>query len=81
MSAAAEGGNGPGPGSGPSNPRKFSEKIALHNQRQAEETAAFQEVMMDISSTRVRSRRECGWVGRRRERQSVREDRPLLGVR
>ncbi|MGH0157945.1 UNVERIFIED_CONTAM: hypothetical protein FKN15_034410 [Acipenser sinensis] len=55
MSAAAEGGNGPGPGSGPSNPRKFSEKIALHNQRQAEETAAFQEVMMDISSTRLRS--------------------------
>jgi len=48
---------GPGPnhvgGSGPSNPRKFSEKIALHTQRQAEETAAFQEVMMDLTSTRV----------------------------
>uniref|UniRef100_A0A4W4G579 Transducer of regulated CREB activity N-terminal domain-containing protein n=1 Tax=Electrophorus electricus TaxID=8005 RepID=A0A4W4G579_ELEEL len=41
-----------GPGSGASNPRKFSEKIALHTQRQAEETAAFQEVMMDITSTR-----------------------------
>ena len=24
------------------NPRKFSEKIALHNQKQAEETAAFE---------------------------------------
>nr|XP_015192116.1 PREDICTED: CREB-regulated transcription coactivator 2-like [Lepisosteus oculatus] len=57
MSAAGAGGCGPGPGSGAgsgaSNPRKFSEKIALHTQRQAEETAAFQEVMMDISSTRV----------------------------
>uniref|UniRef100_A0A4W4HDJ2 Transducer of regulated CREB activity N-terminal domain-containing protein n=1 Tax=Electrophorus electricus TaxID=8005 RepID=A0A4W4HDJ2_ELEEL len=50
---------GPGrwPGTGSAsftcNPRKFSEKIALHNQRQAEDTAAFQEVMMDITSTRV----------------------------
>ncbi|KAG2463175.1 CRTC2 protein, partial [Polypterus senegalus] len=56
MSASVAGGGGPGPGSGagsgPSNPRKFSEKIALHTQRQAEETAAFQEVMMDITSTR-----------------------------
>uniref|UniRef100_A0A3B4AMI6 Transducer of regulated CREB activity N-terminal domain-containing protein n=1 Tax=Periophthalmus magnuspinnatus TaxID=409849 RepID=A0A3B4AMI6_9GOBI len=59
MSATGTGGCGPGPGpsagsgTGASNPRKFSEKIALHTQRQAEETAAFQEVMMDISSTRV----------------------------
>ncbi|XP_028327410.1 CREB-regulated transcription coactivator 2 isoform X3 [Gouania willdenowi] len=55
-------GHGPGPGPGPgpggaSNPRKFSEKIALHTQRQAEETAAFQEVMMDISSTRIQAQR------------------------
>lgn len=61
MSAAGAGacGHGPGaggaPGSGATNPRKFSEKIALHTQRQAEETAAFQEVMMDITSTRVSS--------------------------
>uniref|UniRef100_A0A8C5QTK9 CREB regulated transcription coactivator 2 n=1 Tax=Leptobrachium leishanense TaxID=445787 RepID=A0A8C5QTK9_9ANUR len=41
-----------GPGSA-SNPRKFSEKIALQRQRQAEDTAAFEEVMMDIGSTRV----------------------------
>uniref|UniRef100_A0A3B3YKA0 Transducer of regulated CREB activity N-terminal domain-containing protein n=1 Tax=Poecilia mexicana TaxID=48701 RepID=A0A3B3YKA0_9TELE len=34
------------------NPRKFSEKIALHNQKQAEETAAFEEVMKDLSITR-----------------------------
>uniref|UniRef100_A0A3B5LNB7 Transducer of regulated CREB activity N-terminal domain-containing protein n=1 Tax=Xiphophorus couchianus TaxID=32473 RepID=A0A3B5LNB7_9TELE len=33
------------------NPRKFSEKIALHNQKQAEETAAFEEVMKDLSIT------------------------------
>uniref|UniRef100_UPI0035901DBC CREB-regulated transcription coactivator 1-like n=1 Tax=Myxine glutinosa TaxID=7769 RepID=UPI0035901DBC len=35
------------------NPRKFSEKIALHNQKQAEETAAFDEVMKDLSLTRA----------------------------
>ncbi|MEQ2232923.1 hypothetical protein ILYODFUR_016449 [Ilyodon furcidens] len=62
MSATGLGGPGPGPGpatgsgSGASNPRKFSEKIALHTQRQAEETAAFQEVMMDITSTRCRAK-------------------------
>ncbi|XP_028984498.1 CREB-regulated transcription coactivator 2 isoform X3 [Betta splendens] len=61
MSATGTGGCGPGPtsgtGSGASNPRKFSEKIALHTQRQAEETAAFQEVMMDISSTRLQAQK------------------------
>lgn len=37
-----------------SNPRKFSEKIALHNQKQAEETAAFESIMRDVSGvTRV----------------------------
>ncbi len=50
-------GLGLGPGAGPMpgncNPRKFSEKIALHNLRQAEDTAAFREVMMDITSIRV----------------------------
>ncbi|XP_055058191.2 CREB-regulated transcription coactivator 1 isoform X10 [Misgurnus anguillicaudatus] len=35
------------------NPRKFSEKIALHNQKQAEETAAFEEVMKDLGITRA----------------------------
>lgn len=41
------------------NPRKFSEKIALHNQKQAEETAAFEEVMKDLNITRAaRVRRE-----------------------
>ncbi|XP_014906450.1 CREB-regulated transcription coactivator 2 isoform X2 [Poecilia latipinna] len=63
MSATGSGGPGPGPGpasgsgSGASNPRKFSEKIALHTQRQAEETAAFQEVMMDITSTRLQAQK------------------------
>ncbi|XP_023657018.1 CREB-regulated transcription coactivator 2 isoform X6 [Paramormyrops kingsleyae] len=61
MSAAGTGaggcGPGPGAGSGASNPRKFSEKIALHTQRQAEETAAFQEVMMDITSTRIQAQK------------------------
>lgn len=50
-------GPGPGPTPGSCNPRKFSEKIALHNQRQAEETAAFREVMMDITSIRVEAER------------------------
>ena len=51
------GANGPGSATASaSNPRKFSEKIALQKQRQAEETAAFEEVMMDIGSTRVRGR-------------------------
>ncbi|KAG7457628.1 hypothetical protein MATL_G00229100 [Megalops atlanticus] len=58
---AGAGGCGPGPGSGGGsgtcNPRKFSEKIALHTQRQAEETAAFQEVMMDITSTRLQAQK------------------------
>lgn len=57
--AGAGAGAGPGAGSsagaGASNPRKFSEKIALQKQRQAEETAAFEEVMMEICSTRVSS--------------------------
>ncbi|XP_077111271.1 CREB-regulated transcription coactivator 2 isoform X5 [Ranitomeya variabilis] len=47
---AAPGPSGPGSAS---NPRKFSEKIALQRQRQAEETAAFEEVMMAIGSTRL----------------------------
>jgi len=31
------------------NPRKFSEKIALHLQKQAEEKAAFEEIMKEVS--------------------------------
>ncbi|XP_076592798.1 CREB-regulated transcription coactivator 2 isoform X3 [Chaetodon auriga] len=92
MSATGTGGCGPGPGptsgsgSGASNPRKFSEKIALHTQRQAEETAAFQEVMMDITSTRgsfpstlesSRSTRHHGLVERvQRDRRFISPVRP-----
>lgn len=32
------------------NPRKFSEKIALHNHRQAEETARFEQIMKEVSA-------------------------------
>lgn len=32
-----------------SNPRKFSEKIALHTQKQMEETAAFEKIMAEVS--------------------------------
>ncbi|XP_067395388.1 CREB-regulated transcription coactivator 2 isoform X6 [Emydura macquarii macquarii] len=59
--AASGSGAGAGPGSsagaGASNPRKFSEKIALQKQRQAEETAAFEEVMMEIGSTRLQAQK------------------------
>ncbi|KAL0962287.1 hypothetical protein UPYG_G00338140 [Umbra pygmaea] len=47
-------GVGLGPGSSPCNPRKFSEKIARLTKRQAEDTAAFQEV---IISTRIQVQR------------------------
>jgi len=43
------------PGTGGSNPRKFSEKIALHNQKQAEETRAFDQLMTDLTVSRVRA--------------------------
>ncbi|XP_067832111.1 CREB-regulated transcription coactivator 2-like [Heptranchias perlo] len=39
------------------NPRKFSEKIALHNQKQAEETAAFEEVMMQLNNSRLQAQK------------------------
>ena len=32
------------------NPRKFSEKIALHKQRQAEEQASYERVLMEVRS-------------------------------
>nr|XP_012646686.1 CREB-regulated transcription coactivator 2 isoform X4 [Microcebus murinus] len=55
---ATPGANGPGSAAASaSNPRKFSEKIALQKQRQAEETAAFEEVMMDIGSTRLQAQK------------------------
>ncbi|KAM6202188.1 CREB-regulated transcription coactivator 3 [Rhynchocyon petersi] len=41
------------PGSGSANPRKFSEKIALHTQRQAEETRVFEQLMTDLTLSRV----------------------------
>jgi CREB-regulated transcription coactivator 1 len=31
------------------NPRKFSEKIALHNQKMQEETAAFEKIMREVN--------------------------------
>jgi hypothetical protein len=36
------------------NPRKFSEKIALHTQKQAEETAAFEKIMKEVSDVAAR---------------------------
>lgn len=51
------------PGSGSANPRKFSEKIALHTQRQAEETRAFEQLMTDLTLSRVRARARAGGGG------------------
>ncbi len=44
------------------NPRKFSEKIALHNQKQAEETAAFEQIMKEVGSAKPVSPRVCIYV-------------------
>lgn len=38
------------------NPRKFSEKIALHNQKQAEETAKFEQIMKEVSDVTAKVR-------------------------
>lgn len=38
------------------NPRKFSEKIALHTHRQAEETARFEQIMKEVSDATSRVR-------------------------
>lgn len=35
------------------NPRKFAEKIALHKQKQEEETRAFEQVMKEVSMLEV----------------------------
>jgi hypothetical protein len=35
-----------------SNPRKFSEKIALHTQKQAEETADFEKIMNEVRNAK-----------------------------
>lgn len=77
---------GTGSGSAGCNPRKFSEKIALHTQRQAEDTAAFQEVMMDITSTKVTLSVDVGLTGRDRSESgshnscNVRREGGLCGI-
>lgn len=47
------------------NPRKFSEKIALHTQKQAEETAAFEKIMREVSdATKVSEYTTFKMIGR-----------------
>lgn len=41
------------------NPRKFSEKIALHTQKQAEGTAAFEAILREVSATTRVSPYDC----------------------
>ncbi|XP_070700959.1 CREB-regulated transcription coactivator 1 [Pempheris klunzingeri] len=60
------------------NPRKFSEKIALHNQKQAEETAAFEEVMKDLSITRA-ARRAVKYAFAARRLHAARTEEPTPG--
>ena len=35
------------------NPRKFSEKIALHTQKQAEETSNFERVIREVAAAKL----------------------------
>lgn len=45
------------------NPRKFSEKIAIQIQKQAEETAAFEQIMREvIGVTRVSNQLSFTWI-------------------
>lgn len=50
------------------NPRKFSEKIALLNQKEAQDSAAFEAIMKEVSNvtSRVRKYQYCplAWVAR-----------------
>uniref|UniRef100_A0A1B6D9Y1 Transducer of regulated CREB activity N-terminal domain-containing protein n=1 Tax=Clastoptera arizonana TaxID=38151 RepID=A0A1B6D9Y1_9HEMI len=60
------------------NPRKFSEKIALHNQKQAEETAAFEKIMREVSkaiSTSPMGNLEENMISGRQDGQMVFRDR------
>ena len=51
--AAPPGGGAPSPSSGSvSNPRKFSEKIALHKQREAEEKKEFEKMMSELKAVK-----------------------------
>ena len=43
----------PSPSVAPSNPRKFAEKIALHTQKGAEETAEFKKIMAECMSVKA----------------------------
>jgi hypothetical protein len=57
----------PSPSVAASNPRKFAEKIALHTQKGAEETAEFKKIMAEcaaVMASRVRKlrKRGVGWV-------------------
>lgn len=53
------------------NPRKFSEKIALHNQKQAEETAAFEKIMREVSDATNVKVRERRWPDVNKRRLSI----------
>lgn len=70
------------PGSGSANPRKFSEKIALHTQRQAEETRAFEQLMTDLTLSRVSFGVGAGGAGgsARRERGRPAEEASAAGT-
>lgn len=50
------------------NPRKFSEKIALLNQKEAQDSAAFEAIMKEVSNVTSRVRKyqyyPLAWVAR-----------------
>ncbi|XP_030753879.1 CREB-regulated transcription coactivator 1 isoform X2 [Sitophilus oryzae] len=63
------------------NPRKFSEKIALHTHRQAEETAAFEKIMKEVSDVKVGSPRiDCAAQNKNTLRIGPAHQGPGLGT-
>ncbi|XP_034946440.1 CREB-regulated transcription coactivator 1-like isoform X2 [Chelonus insularis] len=60
------------------NPRKFSEKIALLNQKQAEETAAFEAIMREVSDVTSRVASASSSVGASPTGTSGVQETPLI---
>ena len=54
------GASGGGASGGGSNPRKFSEKIALHKQKEAEEKMEFEKMMSELKAVKGRDNSSAG---------------------
>lgn len=57
------------------NPRKFSEKIALLNQKQAECNSEFEKILQEVSGAiKVSDSLSLVWLGARPDRQSLKDN-------